>query len=93
MELPCEHTFSYWNSSVNNTYFTQPGIRVTKVPHNLQLEPTATLDAPLTWSRANWTAVKGHSAISFYFAKELQDLMAAGKQQVPIGIIETSWGG
>lgn len=93
MELPAEHTFSYWNSSLNATgYFEQPHIRVTKVPHNLQLQPTHDLAAPLTWSRADWGALKGHSAISYYFAKELSELLN-GSDATPIGIIESSWGG
>ncbi len=93
MELPAEHTFSYWNASLNSTgYFDQPNIRVTKVPHNLQLQPVDTLDAPLTWSRANWSALRGHSAISYYFAKELTAMLKGG-DAAPIGIIESSWGG
>eukprot|EP01047_Picozoa_sp_COSAG01_P052558 COSAG01_NODE_5539_length_4199_cov_2.221220_3_plen_266_part_00 len=79
MELPVEHTFSYWNVSLNGTkYFEQPNIRVTKVPHNLQLQPATTLGAPLIWSRANWSALKGHSAISYYFAKELSTMLEGG---------------
>ena len=93
MELPVEHTFSYWNATLNGTgYFDQPNIRVTKVPHNLQLQPASTLDAPLTWSHASWSSMQGHSAISFYFAKELTDTLAGG-DRTPIGIIESSWGG
>lgn len=90
MELPAEHTFSYWNSSLNGTgYFEQPNIRVTKVPHNFQLAPTHDLDAPLTWSRASWSALEGHSAISYYFAKELSEVLN-GTDSTPIGIIESS---
>jgi sialate O-acetylesterase len=93
MELPVEHTFSYWNVSLNETrYFEQPNIRVTKVPHNLQLQPATTLGAPLIWSRANWSALKGHSAISYYFAKELSTMLEGG-DAAPVGIIESSWGG
>eukprot|EP01043_Picozoa_sp_COSAG02_P043248 COSAG02_NODE_3753_length_6282_cov_25.845221_1_plen_151_part_10 len=61
MELPVEHTFSYWNVSLNASgYFVEPNIRVTKIPHNLQLQPTHDLGEPLVWTRANWTALKGH---------------------------------
>jgi sialate O-acetylesterase len=92
MELPIEHTFSYWNASLNATgFFDAPDIRVTKVPHNLQLARQATLDEPLVWSRASYTALKGHSAISYYFAAELRAQM--GASAVPIGIVESSWGG
>ena len=63
-----------------------PMIRFLKVPHTR-------LDVPTNDIRGNWTeaapaTVANNSAVAYYFARDLQ-----AKLRVPIGIIESDWGG
>jgi sialate O-acetylesterase len=48
--------------------------------------PDATLDQP--WSECGPESVREFSAVAYYFAREIQE-----KEKVPIGIIESAWGG
>lgn len=63
-----------------------PAIRVFKAPHVLAWEPMATVDG--SWTIATGDAVRGSTAIGYFLAKELR-----ATQNVPIGILDLSWGG
>jgi sialate O-acetylesterase len=63
-----------------------PDIRFLKVPHIRLDSPTN--NCPGTWMEATPETVSNISAVAYYFARELN-----AKLKVPIGIIESDWGG
>lgn len=65
---------------------TDPLIRYFKTPHALAWEPGTTSGG--AWTIATGEAAKGCTAIGFHFARELRKT-----QDVPIGILDCSWGG
>jgi len=64
----------------------EPRIRLFKVPKNSLLEPGAGIDA--TWKTCSAAAVSGFSAAAYLFGKKVHHDLG-----VPIGLIESSWGG
>ena len=50
--------------------------------------PLADLPSPVTWQLDTPGNRRGQSAVAYFFARELHDQL-----QVPVGIIEGSWGG
>ena len=65
---------------------TDPQIRILKTPHALDWSPRTTAEG--AWTVATGEAVRGCTAIGYFFARELRD-----SQHVPIGILDLSWGG
>ncbi|MBI1370933.1 MAG: sialate O-acetylesterase [Planctomycetes bacterium] len=64
-----------------------PMLRIFDVPrHITALEPQA--DAPGAWAVSSPDAVKGFTAVGYYFGLDLME-----KLHVPIGLIGTNWGG
>ena len=69
-----------------------PKIRLFMVQHNVKLDPQAT--APVApWAICTPQSVKqggwnGFSAVGYFFGRDLYE-----NQHVPIGLIETNWGG
>lgn len=63
-----------------------PLIRLLKVPHTRLDAPTN--DIAATWMECNPQTAANISAVAYYFARDLQ-----GKLSVPIGILESDWGG
>lgn len=69
-----------------------PKIRLFMVQHNIKLDPQAT--APVSpWTICTPQSVKqggwnGFSAVGYFFGRHLYE-----NQHVPIGLIETNWGG
>ena len=62
-------------------------IRFFKVPHNFSLEPLSdVLEA--NWKICDSTSVKDFSAVAYFFSKKIQNEVG-----VPIGIIQSTWGG
>ncbi|MFL5581085.1 MAG: sialate O-acetylesterase [Gemmatimonadaceae bacterium] len=68
---------------------TDRGIRHFKVPQSWAEEPSGEL-AGGAWVAADPRTVGEFTAIGYFFARELRKTAAAG---VPIGIINTTWGG
>ncbi len=68
-----------------------PNIRLLTVPHEVALEPQSIVKcswqscSPETVSQGQW---EGFSAVAFYFGRELHQ-----KLDVPIGLIQSAWGG
>jgi sialate O-acetylesterase len=68
-----------------------PGIRLLTVPHNVAVEPQATVEChwlpcdPNTLGQGIWN---GFSAVGFYFGRNLHQELG-----VPIGLIQSAWGG
>ncbi len=66
---------------------SDPKLRHYKVPRTWAHQPSATL-AGGEWHVTDSTTVGAFSAVGYYFARELRET-----QEVPIGILNTSWGG
>ncbi len=64
-----------------------PQIRMFTVPKELSAKPQKDLTGG-TWQEAVGNNIKDFSAVAYFFAKELHQ-----HYKVPIGIINTSWGG
>ena len=68
-----------------------PGIRLFMVPHKISGEPQKTVEAswavcsPATVATGGWA---GFSGAGYYFGRHL-----SGELKVPIGLIQTCWGG
>lgn len=68
-----------------------PNLRLLTVPHTVSLEPLNTVNcswqlcSPATLSHGSW---EGFSAVAFYFGRELHQELG-----VPIGLIQSAWGG
>ncbi|KAB0529655.1 sialate O-acetylesterase [Xanthomonas cissicola] len=65
-----------------------PSIRMFKVPAQSSPTPQRGLGGTATWQRTKPETVKDFSAACYYFARELQK-----KVDVPMGLINASWGG
>lgn len=63
-----------------------PNIRMITVPRNAQTTPQDNFDAK--WKEADAAAVRNFSATGYYFGRLLNEML-----DVPIGLIEVSWGG
>jgi len=64
-----------------------PQTRLLRVHHTIALTPQSPVDAD-AWAAASPASVASFSAIGYLFGRELQQ-----RYQVPIGLIEASWGG
>jgi sialate O-acetylesterase len=65
---------------------TNPRIRLFTVPKKIALEPTTTVEA--SWQTCSPETARGFSAVGYFFGRELEREL-----NVPIGLINTSWGG
>jgi sialate O-acetylesterase len=77
---------------VNNTAMEVAGahfpqIRLFKVDNNIALQPIADAEAA-TWTPVTPASVRSFSAVAYLFGRELYQ-----RYHVPIGLIESSWGG
>jgi sialate O-acetylesterase len=85
MELPVRRagdTDSEIRDSTNDT------IRMLTVEHATSLTPLVDFATPLAWQSAAPETVPAWSAACFFFGRELQKTV-----QVPIGLVNASWGG
>ncbi|WP_417887583.1 sialate O-acetylesterase [Zunongwangia sp.] len=62
-------------------------LRLFQVPHQVNFEINDSI-AETKWFISNSKAIKNFSAIAYNFAKQIQE-----KEDIPIGIIESTWGG
>lgn len=83
MEWPLAATSSA-NEDIQNA--NQPRVRLFQVSN--VMEPSPKADCVGKWATCSPEAVKDFSAIAYLFAKELNE-----KTNVPIGVIDTTWGG
>ncbi|MES1201099.1 MAG: sialate O-acetylesterase [Pseudomonadota bacterium] len=63
-------------------------IRLLTVQHADNVTPQAQFHDPVSWSAVTPDSVRNFSAACYYFARELQK-----SQNVPLGLIHSSWGG
>ena len=63
-------------------------IRLLTVPQVADVTPAATFSQPVDWQPVNPESVREFSAACYFFARELQKQV-----DVPMGLIDASWGG
>ena len=83
MEFPLKSAFQ---ADADVAAADNPNIRLLKVPHTRLGEPTNNINAH--WEECNPRTAANISAVAYYFARALQE-----KVWVPIGILESDWGG
>jgi sialate O-acetylesterase len=83
MEFPLKGAFQ---SDADVAAADNPNIRWLKVPHTRLEDPTNDLNA--RWEECHPKTAANISAVAYYFARALQE-----KVWVPIGILESDWGG
>lgn len=86
MELPVARVMEKFASEVNA--YSNPQIRQIRIPQTYNFHKPQTDIKPVTWNAVDSKHVKEFSAISYFFAKALYE-----KTKVPVGIINSSWGG
>ncbi len=64
-----------------------PDIRLFEVEHNIQINPVDEV-AGGSWSKCDSASVHSFSAAAYFFARDLYK-----KEGVPIGVIQSTWGG
>jgi sialate O-acetylesterase len=65
---------------------TNPRLRLLLVPHKSSDTPVS--DIPSTWTECTPETAKNFSAVAYFFGRAL-----AAKENVPIGLIDSTWGG
>ncbi len=65
-----------------------PTVHLFLVAKDYSQHPLSDLTKPAKWSPCTPDTVRRFSAVAYYFAKEI-----AAREKVPLGIIESSWGG
>ncbi len=83
MEFPIENSFE---SKPDIEACANPMIHLIKVPKVKANEPKDDIKA--TWQECNPQSILGFTAVGYYFGRDLQKA-----RHVPVGLIETSWGG
>jgi sialate O-acetylesterase len=68
-----------------------PDIRLLLIERDTADYPLEDVKAATGWSQCTPEAAKNFSAVAYFFARDLQK--AQGKQHVPIGLIDSTWGG
>lgn len=83
-QKPC---FNYQKELANGNY---PQIRIFRVLHTLAATPRQHLEKYYSWRECNSNAlfVTDYSAAAYFFAREIHTNL-----NVPVGIVESSWGG
>jgi sialate O-acetylesterase len=84
MEWQVQQAQDAGNETANANY---PEIRLLQVEHDKQLTPRHDIMAG-TWKVCNPANVPQFSAVAYYFARKIHH-----DQHVPIGIIQSTWGG
>lgn len=92
MEFPLKQGDAAWMTGVNNAAAelanaNYPRIRLFHVHHRIALQPAADVEAD-PWTAATADTVGPFSAVAYLFGRELYQ-----RYQVPIGLIESNWGG
>ncbi|SEL91425.1 sialate O-acetylesterase [Parapedobacter koreensis] len=65
-----------------------PQIRHIKIPNTVAGAPQSDIDGEATWQAASPATAGGFTAVGYFYARKLQETL-----DIPIGLINTSWGG
>ena len=76
------------NSEAELSRAGQYDIRIVNVGHAYSEFPLANLKTSTSWAKADESNLLNFSAVAYLFARRIED-----SQHVPVGIIESSWGG
>lgn len=89
MEWPLNRSFKAEQDIADSA---NPRLRLFQVAKRRSDEVKLDLDyAPHHWVQADSNSVPGFSAVGYYFGRDLERSLHA--QNIPVGIIHTSWGG
>lgn len=86
MELPVSRVMEKFATEIST--YSNPRIRQIKIPQAYNFHQPQTDIAPVSWNAVEEKHVQDFSAIAYFFAKTLYE-----KTHVPVGIINSSWGG
>lgn len=84
MEWSSLHNLPQMDNEISQS--PNPNIRLFHIPKTTADHPQE--DCAATWTTSNPESLKGFSAVAYFFGKQLQQHL-----NVPIGLINTSWGG
>jgi sialate O-acetylesterase len=70
-----------------------PEIRLLLIERDTADYPQEDIKTPVGWSLCTPETAKHFSAVAYFFARDLQKALADKKQHVPIGLIDSTWGG
>ncbi|HEX4165100.1 MAG TPA: sialate O-acetylesterase, partial [Bryobacteraceae bacterium] len=76
------------NSAAEISQANQPAIRLLLVQKKASAYPVNDLDGPVSWSMCTPETAAKFSAVAYFFGRDL-----SSHEQVPIGLIDSSWGG
>lgn len=86
MELPVSRVMDKFASEVKA--YSNPNIRQIRIPQTYNFHAPQTDISPSTWNPVDSSHIMNFSALAYFFAKSLYE-----KTKVPVGIINSSWGG
>ena len=86
MELPVSRVMDKYASEIDG--YENNNIRYVKVPYSYDFSEKKDDLQPVSWKVMNKENVSGYSAICYFFSRILEE-----KTGVPVGIINSSWGG
>lgn len=86
MELPVNRVMDKFASEVNG--YENNSIRYVKVPYSYDFSEKQDDVKTVSWKAMNKESFMGYSAICYFFSRIMQE-----KTGVPVGIINSSWGG
>jgi sialate O-acetylesterase len=70
-----------------------PDIRLLRIDKDASDYPREDVKSATGWSICTPDAAKDFSAVAYFFARDLQKALADKQQHIPIGLIDSTWGG
>jgi sialate O-acetylesterase len=70
-----------------------PDVRLLLVERESSDYPLEDIKTTAGWSRCTPETAKNFSAVAYFFARDVQRALQSRKQHVPIGLIDSTWGG
>lgn len=65
-----------------------PEMRLLKIAHDTAITPSSEFKTPVAWQPVTPDSVRNFSAACYFMGRDLR-----GSQKVPVGLIDSSWGG
>ena len=70
-----------------------PDIRLLRIDKDASDYPREDVKSATGWSLCTPDTAKDFSAVAYFFARDLQKALADKQQHIPIGLIDSTWGG